>query len=185
MYIHTGGQSCIENPNVNQQGSNYWNSGRQVIVPNTRINCTGRITGIAVSMAYGGWLTNNHPSIQIWRPSPGSSVYNRIYQVAVDFGTSIDGSYYIDNLTVNGIVQTGDVIGYYQPSFPRRVILNIQTSGYTSYSSANYPGTTIDINNVDTVLSNRQPLIELQFGKSTYVSLLCCYKLLQANHHNL
>jgi len=147
-----------------------------VIVPSASINCTGRITGIAVSMEWIGLLTENYPIIQIWHPSsPGSSVYNRISQATVSLGTregNFGNFYYIYRFPVTNFIdfQPGDVIGYYQPSQPRRVIWNIQTSGYTSYSnSVNSPSNTIDINNVDHVERDQQPLIELQFGKDILI----------------
>ena len=62
--------------------------------------------------------------------------------------------------------QSGDVIGYYQPSDPSHLIWSIQTSGYTSYSnSITTPSTSIDTNNIDNAETNRQPLIAVMFGK--------------------
>jgi len=168
-----GGQSCINNPNVNQRGSDLIDGGRQVIVPSAMINCTGRIVGISVSMNWNGLQTLHFPVVQIWRPSsPGSSVYNRLGGVELSRGNFIGQfravGYYYQRLLIRGSIdfQFGDVIGYYQPSQPRREIWNIQTSGYTSYSNnVNSPSNTIDINNVDNVEIDRQPLIELQFSK--------------------
>ena len=169
------GQSCVDNPIVNQRGSNLIDSGRQVIVPSARINCTGRITGIAVSMEWTGHMTENYPIIQFWRPSsPGSSVYYRLGQVTLSRGTlignSTSGYYFLRFSVINSTdFQFGDVIGYYQPSQPRHIIWNIQTSGYTSYSNnVNSYSNTIDIDNVDNVETDRQPLIELQLGKNVH-----------------
>jgi len=125
-------------------------------------------------------ITEIFPKIQVWRPSsPGSSVYNRINQATVSQGTILGVSgdrYYFDRFPVTNFIdfQPGDVIGYYQPSQSRRVIWNIQTSGYTSYSNdTNHSNITIiDINNVDYVEPDRQPLIELQFGKNILIVFL-------------
>ena len=38
------------NPNINQRGPVAIGDGRQVIVPNAKFNCNGRITNVAVSM---------------------------------------------------------------------------------------------------------------------------------------
>ena len=78
--------------------------------------------------------------------------------------------YYHASLSLNSSsqieFQSGDVIGYYQPSDPQRLIWSIQTSGYTSYSnSVTSPSTSIDTNNVDNIETNRQPLIAVMFGK--------------------
>jgi len=174
-----GGQGCINNPNVNQRGSDLIDSGRQVIVPSTRINCVGRITGFVVSMEFIRHFTNNFPRIEIWRPSsPGSSVYSNLGYVTLSRGTLIgdptSGYYFLRLSIINSSdFQFGDVIGYYQPSQPRRVIWNINTTGYTSYSNnVNSPSNTIDINDVDHVERDRQPLIELQFGKNILIVFL-------------
>ena len=56
---------------------------------------------------------------------------------------------YITNFSVAPTdFHSGDVVGYYQPSFPRRTIWNINTTGYTSYSNnVNNLSNTIDIMN--------------------------------------
>jgi len=115
-----------------------------------------------------GDLGSNQPAIQIWRPSsPNSTVYNRIAQVEAIGETTIDFNHFFLNLSVSDFeILSGDVIGYYQPIIPRRRIWSIRATGYTSYSNnANRSATTIDINNVDNVESDMQPLIELSFGE--------------------
>ena len=162
----------MKNPNVNQRGEMTIDDGRQVIVPNARFNCSGRITNVAVSMT--AWFGTNYPLFQVWRPtSLNSSTYNKTGEVqfpAGDFiGIGQERSYYHASLSLNknGQIefQSGDVIGYYQPSNPRHRIWSIQTSGYTSYSNAvTSPLTSIDINNLNNE-TDRQPLIEVTFGK--------------------
>jgi len=168
----SGGQSCIENPDVNRAGDHTSLTGVQVIVPGASINCDVRITSIAVSMHFGGYINGGLPLVQIWRPSsPGSSVYNKVAQAQLSAGYLMGNSthgYYFQHLTVNGTAdfQSGDVIGYYQSSIPLRTIWNIETNGFISYSNnANSPATTIDISDVDNVENKRQPLIELLYGK--------------------
>ena len=115
---------------------------------------------------------SNLPEFQIWHPSsPGSSVYNRIGKVQSLSGSFIStNGYYNVNISLNGNeqieFQSGDVIGYYQPTNPLRRVYNIQTSGYTSYSnSANSPATTINISDVNNIENGWQPLIEVIIGK--------------------
>ena len=121
-----------------------------------------------------GTPTNNYPVIQIWRPSsPG--IYNRVAQEQLGFGNKIDGPivYYIINKSTNNLtgLQFGDVIGYYEPLSPRRLISSIQSSGYNSFiKNVNSSSDTIDINDVDSVRHDQQPLIEMYFGK--YVTKL-------------
>ena len=172
-FYFSGGQTCLNNPNVNQRGQEIISSGRQVIVPNARFNCNGRIKNVAVSMH--GRVGSNLSLFQVWHPiSPNSSTYNKAGEVRLAGGSykSIDDSqgYYYVNMSFNRNsqieFQSGDVIGYYQPSNPRRRIWNIQTSEYTSYSNTvTSPLTSIDINNVDNIKTDCQPLIEVIFGK--------------------
>jgi len=119
---------------------------------------------------------DNFPEVQIWRPlSLGSSIYKRVAQEQLELGTSVQigiAIFYIINKSSNFLTdfQFGDVIGYYQPLSPRRLISSIRTSGYTSYiiNNVSSPSNTIDINNVDNVETDLQPLIELHFGKYTH-----------------
>ena len=150
-------------------------NGRQVIVPNARFNCNGGITNVAVSMK--GWFSaTNYPIFQVWRSiatSLQSSTYSKIGEVQLSYGTLkvVDqGSYSYADMLLNSSsqieFQSGDVIGYYQPSNPRRQIWSIQTSRYISYSNdVTSPLTSIDINNVDDIHNDYQPLIAVIFGK--------------------
>ena len=150
-------------------------SGRQVIVPNARFNCNGRITNVAVSMH--GRLGSNLPLFQVWHPiSLNSNTYNKTGEVELALGyyKSIGNNlgYYYANMSLNSNseieFQSGDFIGYYQPSDPQRVIWSIQTSGYTSYSNtvrSPLTSQSIDINDVDNTETDCQPLIEVTFGK--------------------
>ena len=143
-----------------------------MIVPNARFNCNGRITNVAVSMT--GWIGSNIPLLQIWHPtSLNSTNYTIIGEVQLPGGSVIGnrftGYYYVDmSLNSNSQIefQSGDVIGYHQPSSLQRFVRSIRTSGYTSYSNnTGSPLTSIDINNVDNIETDRQPLIEITFGK--------------------
>jgi len=179
-----GGQNCLDSPDTSQIGTDLVPSGRQVIVPNAKLYCNVRVTHIAASLGFGD-LGSNQPVIQIWRPSsPNSSVYNRIAQVQVTGETTIEFNHFFVNLSVSNNsdfeIQSGDVIGYYQPIIPRRRIWSIRATGYTSYSNnAVSPATTIDIDNVDNVELDIRPLIELSFGKYTLCRLNCLLHAVQ------
>lgn len=166
-------QSCINNPDVNQNGNSVIQQGRQVVVPNANFSCSGRITSISVSMLFAG-LTADFPLVQVWRPSsPGSSMYTKTAEVQLPggnfIGTLLDNYYLANVLLTDGEViefQSGDVIGYYQPADPRRLVWSIQTSGYTAYSnSVASPTSTIDIANIENAETERQPLIAVMFGE--------------------
>ena len=174
----SGGQTCVNNPNVNQIGEVFISSGRQVIVPSARFNCNGRITNVVVSMSNQPFV-NNLPLFQVWHPtSPNSSVYNIIDEVQLPAGMFIQvgtgRNYYSASLSLNSSsqieFQSGDVIGYYQPSNPRRLIGSILISGFNSYSNTvTSPTTSIDTSNVDNTETGHQPLISVMFGKVTWI----------------
>ena len=169
----TGGQTCFTNPKVNQRGEVSVSSGKQVIVPSSRFNCNGRITDVAVSMST--WHGDGYPQFQVWHPtSLNSSTYSKIGEVQLpggDFvGVGQGRNYHYASLSLKKTsqieFQSGDVIGYYQPFNPRRLLWSIQTSQCISYSNnITSPSTVIDTNNVDNIEANRQPLIEIKFGK--------------------
>ena len=143
-----------------------------MIIPNATLYCNGRITNVAVSMN-GVPSGTNLPIFQVWHPTlPNSSNYAIIGEVQLSAGNRIGNGaelYFYTNMSLNNSqieFQSGDVIGYYQPSDSQRLIWNIQTSGYTSYSNfVTSPLTSIDINNVGNMDVDHQPLIEIIFGK--------------------
>ena len=148
-------------------------SGRQVIVPNASLHCNGRITGVAVSMERVS-PGSNIPQFEVWHPtSLNSSNYTIVGEVQLPAGDRIGSSsigYFYASISLNSSsqieFQSGDVIGYYQPSNARYLIWSVQTSGYTSYIyTVTTLLTSVDINNVDTIETNHQPLIEITFGK--------------------
>ena len=144
-----------------------------MIVPSARFNCNGRITNVVVSMTVQPF--DNLPLFQVWHPtSLNSSVYNKSGEVQLPEGEFIPvgpgRNYHSARLSLNSSsqieFQSGDVIGYYQPSSPWWSIGSILTSGYTSYSNTvTSPITSIDTSNVDNTEASRQPLIAVMFGK--------------------
>ena len=125
---------------------------------------------------------DNIPLFQVWHPtSLDFNMYNKIHEVQLPMGDCVNlgsglGAYYFASLLLNRSsqieFQLGDVIGYYQPSNPQRLIWSVSTSGYTSYSNTvTSPSTSIDINNVHNTEINRQPLIDIIFGKIRSVTL--------------
>ena len=142
-------------------------SGRQVIVPNARFNCNGRITNVAASMKWS--FAINYPLFQVWHPIT-TSTYSKIGEAQLSDGSLKgvgQGSYYHVNMSLNSNsqieFQSGDVIGYYQPSNARQ-IWNIQTNEYTSYNyTVANPLLNISIKGISE--TNYQPLIRVMFGK--------------------
>ena len=179
IFYVDGRQSCVDTVNVRQKGSDAASTDTQVIVPNYNFSCNGRITGYLISLEPAS-SSGDYPIVQVWRPnSIGSTVYTRVDTecalTASDINRMTSGGddYYLGNVSCNGSnrieFQLGDVIGYYHSSGVRYRLWNIGTSGYTSYSrDENSPPDTFNTNNVDGT-ETHQPLIEVLYGKSTYV----------------
>ena len=166
-----GAQACVNNPNIARKGQVTIGTGKQVIVPNARFNCNGRITSVAASMKDLSGATN-YPIIEVWRPYIYSGSYIKIDEVHFSAGSlkgAGQGSYYYANISLNSSsqieFQSGDVIGYYQPSNSRQ-IWSIQTDEYTSYS---YTGPRaldlLYIYSEGINVTNYQPLIKVMYGK--------------------
>ena len=142
-----------------------------MIVPNARFNCNGRITNVVASMIWS-LVTINHTLFQVWRPILNSNIYIKIGEVQLSDGSlkvADEGSYYYVNMSLNSSsqieFQSGDVVGYYQPSNARQ-IWNIQMDEYTSYSyTVTSPLIFLNINTEGISETNYQPLIEVMFGK--------------------
>ena len=174
------GQNCFNNTDVNRRGQQIINSGRQVIVPRAAFNCNGRITRIAVSMQLNN-QSGNLPIFQVWHPTSNtSSTYSRIGEVQLPLGdlmNSSEGDYYYVNMSLNSSsqieFQSGDVIGYYQPSNSQHCIWSIETSGYNSYSNTVTNSlSSIDTSNVNHTDNDYQPLIEVIIGKIIQICML-------------
>ena len=92
------------------------------------------------------------------------------------------GNYRTANIILTGSdkieVQSGDVVGYYRQSYSRYRLRTIQTDGYIQYEfdGTNAP-TSVNLNNADRSINERQPLIEFTIGKCVY-SITVIYKLL-------
>ena len=182
-YFILGGRSCIYDP---LRGRIYTHAGReimrgrQVIVPNLTFNCYGRIDHVSYVAINASHPGDDEPIIQLWRPSSsGSNVYNIIGQTKVlihERAIPDTQSYYIDALfnIRETKFQPGDVIGYYQPSNPRRLLWSINKAGYVSYSiNASNAATTIDRSNVHYIDDGLVPSVKITFGKYKWPLIFC------------
>ena len=133
----------------------------------------------------------NRPLFQVWHPtSLTSPIYHKISEVELPLGDFIAEAglalnYYFANLSLNSSsqieFQLGDVIGYYQPTNTTRLIYNIQTTEYISYSSAATSSLiSININNITNFEIQHLPLIEVTFGKTCNgkQTCMCTYILI-------
>ncbi|XP_065899809.1 uncharacterized protein [Dysidea avara] len=166
--VLSSGESCIDNPDVNQKGNNTIGKGKQTIIPSFMFNCSGRITSIAASMAFKN-ASGDLPIIQIWHPtSLNSNVYNKIGQVQFINTTRVARNHHFTNIAISNSIElefrSGDVIGYYQSFNSSHLIWNIWAIGYTSYvtNTTNASTTTIDVSELKR-RNQQQPLIEIKF----------------------
>ena len=165
-----GGLDCIDTVNVRQSGTSFESTTIQVIVPRIEFSCNGRITGYLISLESVS-DSGGYPSVQVWHPT-SSTVYTRVDTECALTANDISnmGDYYLGDVSCNGNnrieFQSGDVIGYHQGDEMRYRLWSIETMGYTSYyHDESNPLTTFNINNVDGTIENRQPLIQVIYGK--------------------
>jgi len=161
---------------VNQEGTNKQNTDSQVIVPESDFCCDGRVTGYLISLDQLSSDSGDYPSIQVWRPS-GSNNYIEIsrYTLTQNDISSMN-NYYLANISFTGAdrieFQSGDVIGYHLPNTLRYTVWNIETTGYTSFSiSASSPLSNFRTNRAENMDPDRQPLIQVLYGKSLFTSM--------------
>ena len=161
---------CVDTVNVRQRGTNAESTTRQVIVPRFEFSCNGRITGYLISLESDG-SSGGYPSVQVWHPT-SSTAYTRVDTECALTGNNISnmGDYYLGNVSCNGDnrieFQSGDVIGYHQGDPLRYRLWTIKNMEYTTYYHAGSNSFTMfDINNDDVASENRQPLIQVMYGK--------------------
>ena len=186
-WYSTGGQSCIDDvDSVQQEGNQSLIQNRTVIVPSLNFTCNGRITNIRVRILSDSGTGNNFPYIQVWRPSPSSQLYNLIDEVQIQSSHLNTQLTYLEaNITLTGNnriqFQSGDVIGFYNPSNSGYEIRDIRTPGYMFYLFTGSTATSLDLSNADSTPMGRQPLIQFTFGEygvslwSTPTSITCMY----------
>ena len=165
------GLDCVDTVNVRQEGTNAESTTRQVIVPRNEFSCNGRITGYLISLESDS-SSGGYTSVQVWHPT-SSTVYTRVDTecalTANDISRMTD-EYYLGNVSCNGNdrieFQSGDVIGYHQGDELRYRLWTVGNMDYTTYyRDASNPRNSFNINNNDVASENRQPLIQIMYGK--------------------
>ena len=121
-------------------------------------------------------MSDNYPILQVWHPT-SSTEYTRVdaecplNDTDISMNTDDMGNiYYFGNVSCTGNnsikFQSGDIIGYHQSDPLHYRVWSIVTSGYTAYyRDVSTPLTTFNINNADGTTNNRQPLIQVMYGK--------------------
>ena len=167
------GQSCVDTVNVRQKGTNAADIPGQVIVQGTEFSCNGRITGYLISLEESS-SSGDYPIVQIWRHHKNQQLYNRVNTLCALTGSNIInmGDYYLGNMSCTGNerveFQSGDVIGYYHANAVQYRLWSTNTTGYTVYQRDSNSGPLDSLNiNAGNEIDNRQPLIQVMFGKIT------------------
>ena len=157
-----------------------------MIITSSNFSCNGRVTGYLISLESENNCSEGYPSIQVWHPI-SSTEYVRVDTEcalnASDISMMMDGNeddYNLGNVSCTGNnrteFQSGDVIGYHQGSAVRYRLWSIKSNGYTSYQLVtNSPLNTFIISNDVPSISNRQPLIEVMYGKINTLTFVCYF----------
>ena len=183
MYnYYVGTPFCTDSVDIQQDGQDQIGHERIAIIPRLNFTCNGRITVIRARVIRQG--QDNFSFFQVWRPSSTSSTtYNRTGEVHLSHDqVTGSGTYRTATIILTGNnrieVQSGDVVGYYRESFSRYRLRTIRTDGYIQYEfdGTNAP-TSVNLNNADRDINERQPLIEFTIGKCVH-SITVVYRLL-------
>ena len=174
MYnYYVGTPFCTDSVEIQQDGDDEISYQRIAIIPHLNFTCNGRITVIRARVRRAN--QDNFSFFQVWRPSSTSSTtYNRTGEVQLSHDqVTGSGTYRTATIILTGNnrmeVQSGDVVGYYRQSYSRYRLRTIQTDGYMQYEfdGTNAP-TSVNLNNADRYINERQPLIEFTIGKCVH-----------------
>ena len=148
-----------------------------MIVPDSTFSCNGRITSYVINLdSTNDSRGQGSASVQVWHPTSSTSTeYNRRdaeCTLTINNITFIDNpgkgrDYYLGNVSCTGgnriEFQSGDIIGYHSVHYQLQSITN---PGYTSYQrTASSPLNNFDTKIINNTYNNRQPLIQVMYGK--------------------
>ena len=166
------GQTCTDSVNIQQRGV-YINRDRLAIIPHLRFTCDGKITGIRARVFFHD-ARNDYPFFQVWRPASNDlRVYNKISEIQLQSDDQVTGSgtYRTANIILTGNntieVQSGDVVGYYQPLDARYLVMNTIRIG-TRYILYQFNGSlgsnSVQLNDSNNRVNFWQPLLQFTIG---------------------
>ena len=172
MLFFSGGQTCIENADVQSLGIASLNVGRLALTPRLEFSCDGRITRIRARVVSFRNSTD-FPSFQVWRPSSSvSDEYSNIGETYIQSHDQVisfsDGVISDIFLTGDNRIefQSGDIVGYYHPPDSNYRVRHVLTRGYVRYTYlVSSAPTSVDLTDNDGVTEQREPLIEFTYGK--------------------
>ena len=164
-----GGQTCTDSVNIQRSGF-IIGPNRLAIVPRLNFTCDGRIASIRARV-FMNFDFINYPSFQVWRPSSiGSTVYNKIGEVQLQSDDQVTGSNNnpIANIILTGNntieFQSGDVVGYYQPSDTRyQVAVTSDTDYELNWFNGSPASHSVDLSEKDGMYIG-QPLLQFTIG---------------------
>ena len=178
-FAATGGQSCVDMVDVQQQGNDTLHANNHVVIPMSNTSCSGGITGLMMSLSEQNG--SDYFKLEVWSPKKLSS---EVYEMKAEYAltehditnnsnnsnNSIE-SYHFGNVSFakNETIkfENGSFIVIYLPPNPRYTVWSINTTGYSYYTG----NESIPSINFTTALklyhmiNNSQPLIQVVFGK--------------------
>ena len=173
-YTVVAGQICTDYIYIQQRGDDQLgnnNIGRLGIFPRLNFTCNGRITSIRARVK----LRSSGSSVsyfQVWRPSSlYSLIYNKTAEVVILEDNVFTGSngFREMNISLSGDnrteIQSGDVVGFYQPPNVRYAIRDLRTDGYVLYGFTTNQTDSVNLTDADNTINRRQPIIQFTIGK--------------------
>ena len=176
-----GGKSCIGIVDIQQQGDDQLDANSQVIIPMSSTSCSGRITGLMMSL-FQEQNGSDYLRFEVWSPTKVSSEvcemkaeYALTEHDITNNSNNSTGNYHFGNVSFakNEAIkfEKGSFIGIYLPPSPRYTVWSINTTGYSYYTSnEGIPRKKINITTalkLYHMINNSQPLIQVVFGKYT------------------
>ncbi len=144
LLVHTGhSQECVNGlvsaESVRQLGrvaGDLKNDRKeqQRIIPDITFTCSGTVTEWIVAAEWkGGGMDVNFPEMQVWRETAtGSGVYTKIHETTMSFSEENTAGIY--QYTITPIdVQSGDVLGMFEPDKSRLELYYTDTYGPVNY----------------------------------------------------
>ena len=178
LFEYLDGQNCINNSNIDRRGDEVTPDSIQIIMPSLNFSCSGRISGVAASMSALS-PSGSLPVFQVWHPlSPGSSAYSIVGQVQFENETRVS-DYFISNVSLTSLrssqiaFQSGDVIGYYQPSNALYGIWWIRDISDTVYFRfVSNTDIVINMSSVNYMIETGRPLISVMIGEYSQLYII-------------
>ena len=160
---------------------------QQALFPDIKFSCSGEVVKWIMA---GKWRRNemNHPQLQIWRLSEGSSTnYEKLYSTIIDVDSKEDDNVYEYTVDYPLPFQPGDILGVLQPGNSELQVRYEQGGGSVYYSSrAGDNNDVFDIISGESVsMETDLPLVTVEISKFLYYTThyIVLHTILYTSHY--